>query len=444
MRLIKSILTITVTLGVIFLSVPEVFADETSELILKLLVKKGVVTQQEVDELEAEVAKKKPEVPEDIEERIAVLEEKSKASFLSKKGYKVDIKGGAEIEFVNIQDDDDAVARDVTSNSDDSENPRFQVDKVTLRFTVMSEDETVGFSSELEMDEGDNAFFDDAYVFLKDVKLGGATHFLKAGLQNRFIRLSRIFESYPLNGTAWWQDEEFLVNYGGEVSDGWLYWRGELARANELDDKANTENGQFEMIHDDRRGSLGNTAEIGNTFVGGGGLGIKFNTADFGTDFGKFDILGFGRAGKLTDDDVSFLQGLTGYSSTETSDDYVRAGANLNYKWQNFGLMGQFIYSEDGKLERKGWYVEPYYKIPIGWRYLDSIMPAAQISWLEVDLTNTDTDARTWDREKYTFGAICQINKNLQWKNEYSINEEDTGGSDVDNDEFISQLKFSF
>lgn len=444
MHVIKLILVMAVSLGIVFSSIPNVYADETSELILKLLIKKGVITQKEVNEIKAEIAKKKPKVSKGIEERVAVLEEKSEETgFLSAKGYKIDIKGGAEIEFVDIQEDDDAVALDTTSSPDDSENPRFQVDKVTLRFTVQSVDEIIGFTTELEMDEGDSAFFDDAYVFLKDVELAGATHFLKVGLLNRFIEPKKIFESYPLSGFAWWEDEEFLVNYGGEYNK-WLYWRGELARPNELDDKAPTENSQFEMLHDDRRGSLGNTTEIGTSFAGGGGLGIKFNTADWGTDFGKFDILGFGRAGKINDDDISFLQTVAGYTGTDTDDDYIRAGANLTYNWDNFGLRGQFIYSEDGNLDRKGWYVEPYYKISIGWRYLDSITPAVQISWLDVDLTDTTADARTWDREKYTFGAVCQINKNLQWKNEYSINEEDTGGADADNNEFISQLKFSF
>lgn len=440
MRIAKMCLIVMVSVGIIFTFIPNLYADEASELILKLLIKKGIVTQEEVDELKAEIAKEKPKVPETLEERVEVLEEKSKETgFFSTKGYKIDVKGGAEIEFVNIEEDNTAVALDATSAPDDSENPRFQVDKVTLRFTVMSEDETIGFSSELELDEGDNAFFDDAYVFIKDVELGDATHFLKAGLLSRYIEPKRIFESYPLNGFAWWEDEEYSIIYGGNY-DKWLYWRADLARANEINDKAPTENGQFEMLHDNRRTS--NTTEIGDSFAGGGGLGVKFDTADFGADFGKFDILGFGRVGKLTDDDVTFLQGISGYSSTE--DDYLRTGVNLDYKWKDFGLRGQFIYSEDGALDRAGWYVEPYYKIHIGWRYLDSIMPAVQISWLDVDIADTPADARTWDREKYTLGAVFKINKNLQWKNEYSINEEHIGGSDVDNNEFISQLKFSF
>jgi len=438
MRFLRVCLMLIFSAGIIFTSVPGLYADETSEIILKLLVKKGIITQEDVDEIKSQVVKEKSLVPQGIEERVTLLEEKSEETgFLSAKGYKIDVKGGAEIEFVNIQDDDAGVALDTTSSPDDSENPRLQVDKVTMRFTVTGEDETVGFSTELEMDEGDNAFFDDAYIFVKDLEWLQAVHSFTVGLQNRFIVPKQIFESYPLNGFAWYEDEEYMALYKGEHDD-WLYWYGELARANEINDKAPTENGQFEMIHDNRRTS--NSAEIGNKFAAGGGLGFKLKLKDLG----KVNILGFGRSGTLTDDDVSFMQGLTGYSSSETSTDYLRTGVNLDYKHKNCGLRGQFMYAEDGTLDRKGWYIEPYYNIHVGWRYLDSITPAVQLSWLDVDLANTTADARTWDREKYTLGAVFKINKNLQWKNEYSINEEDTGGAEVDNNEFISQLKFSF
>lgn len=42
-----------------FLQCRNLFADETCELILKLLIKKGIVTQQEVNKLRAELERKK-------------------------------------------------------------------------------------------------------------------------------------------------------------------------------------------------------------------------------------------------------------------------------------------------------------------------------------------------------------------------------------------------
>ncbi|RKY41066.1 MAG: hypothetical protein DRP85_07265 [Candidatus Makaraimicrobium thalassicum] len=64
MRLLRTILVMLVSIGVIFSSVHGTYADQTSDLILKLLVKKGIVTQKEVDELKAEVAKAKIGAPE--------------------------------------------------------------------------------------------------------------------------------------------------------------------------------------------------------------------------------------------------------------------------------------------------------------------------------------------------------------------------------------------
>src|SRR3989338_6878405 len=73
-------------------------ADD-SELILKILVKKGVITQAEVDEMREEIAKAKPpapkvEAPKTVEDRIAAVEK----DLLSKVGMdkaasKLKIKG---------------------------------------------------------------------------------------------------------------------------------------------------------------------------------------------------------------------------------------------------------------------------------------------------------------------------------------------------------------
>jgi hypothetical protein len=75
---IKKIATIGVGVIFIFICVSSLYADETSDLILKLLIKKGIITQQEVNELKAEVAKEKPPVPASLEKRVAELERQQK------------------------------------------------------------------------------------------------------------------------------------------------------------------------------------------------------------------------------------------------------------------------------------------------------------------------------------------------------------------------------
>lgn len=78
MRAVKMCLVLMVSMGMIFTFIPDVHADEASKLILKLLIKKGLITQGEVDELKAEIKKAKEkkvaEAPKDLEERVTKLE----------------------------------------------------------------------------------------------------------------------------------------------------------------------------------------------------------------------------------------------------------------------------------------------------------------------------------------------------------------------------------
>lgn len=74
------------------------FASDDSELILKILIKKGVITQAEVDEMRAEIAKERPaakaEAPKTLEDRVAGVEKDllSKVG-LDKVSSKLKLKG---------------------------------------------------------------------------------------------------------------------------------------------------------------------------------------------------------------------------------------------------------------------------------------------------------------------------------------------------------------
>lgn len=73
----KKFVVLLVVFGMVFLSSLVLAADD-SELILKILVKKGIVTQQEVDEMRSEIAKERPvikaEAPKSLEDRVAAVE----------------------------------------------------------------------------------------------------------------------------------------------------------------------------------------------------------------------------------------------------------------------------------------------------------------------------------------------------------------------------------
>jgi hypothetical protein len=75
MRVVKIWVVLVLAMGVIFTFIPKLHADETSEAILKILIKKGIITQQEVDQMKAEIARERPPVPAGLEERVSKLEE---------------------------------------------------------------------------------------------------------------------------------------------------------------------------------------------------------------------------------------------------------------------------------------------------------------------------------------------------------------------------------
>lgn len=74
MRSAKIWLVLMLGIGIIFIYNSKLYADDTSEAILKLLIKKGIVTEQEVNEMKAEVAKEEAPAPGTLKERLAKLE----------------------------------------------------------------------------------------------------------------------------------------------------------------------------------------------------------------------------------------------------------------------------------------------------------------------------------------------------------------------------------
>lgn len=105
MRFGKTIFTLILSLVIIFMAVPNLYADDTSELILKLLVKKGIVTQKEVDELKAEIAKTEKEEPKTTEERLVKLEKD--APFHVKVGEgDLKVSGYMQARYTNYEDRD--------------------------------------------------------------------------------------------------------------------------------------------------------------------------------------------------------------------------------------------------------------------------------------------------------------------------------------------------
>lgn len=77
--IVKRIGIIFLSIGLVLVSAPKVFADQQAEIILKALINKGIITQSDIDSAAQEVkTDKKAEVPEGVEERVTALEKNAK------------------------------------------------------------------------------------------------------------------------------------------------------------------------------------------------------------------------------------------------------------------------------------------------------------------------------------------------------------------------------
>ena len=61
-----------------------------------------------------------------------------------------------------------------------------------------------------------------------------------------------------------------------------------------------------------------------------------------------------------------------------------------------------------------------------------------------VDLSSDPADSLTWDRSMTTLAVLLRFRKNFMIKVEYYLNGEETGASEVDNDEFVVQFEAKF
>jgi len=67
----KKALVVLFSISIFFISVSGSYADETSDIILELLIKKGIITQEEVDDLRAKVSAAKTAEDDKITEHVA-------------------------------------------------------------------------------------------------------------------------------------------------------------------------------------------------------------------------------------------------------------------------------------------------------------------------------------------------------------------------------------
>ena len=148
--------------------------------------------------------------------------------------------------------------------------------------------------------------------------------------------------------------------------------------------------------------------------------------------------------GNISKEDIAFLQAIPGYGAS-TDDTQLLYGVNARLDAGRFTLIGQALKGETGRLDRKGWFIQPSYKIQLSDRPgFNAFEFVYRYNQLDVDLSNVFASPLTWDREQHVFAVITDVVQNIKLKTEYYLNREDTGGGGVDNDEFLVQLEVKF
>lgn len=360
-----------------------------------------------------------------IEDRVIALEEQLTepwpSRLLSLKGAKVNIGGELELEFVDTQSD----------NATTDSNPRFQLDKFVFKADAALTDDT-SLYGEIEFAKS-SVKMKQAYAKFTHLPLDIS---LKAGLAVPYIDVDRKTETHTVNATAFGFRDPDIGLFAEGALPGPLYWKGSVTNGFLLTTKGTGEDSAYAIIHEsDDANDNNKNKEVSFAL----GIDKELN------NMGKINVMGFGAWGKISDEDKSFLQGITGYGASESEDDKSKGGVNLAYALGNFTLIGQYIHAIDGDLERDGWFLQPSYKLGgSDWKYFNAYEFVFRYNSLDVSLDDVFSAPETWDRRTYTLALISEVTKNVLLKTEYNINDEDTGSGDVNNNEFLTQLEVKF
>lgn len=356
---------------------------------------------------------------------------------MSLRGAKLEIGGELELEIVDsqsngrIRDKNSTPAPDTAKgqmNESNNANPRMSIDKIVITPKVHVTSNIL-FKADIEFSPDSSVKLDEAWVKFSGLPLNS---WVTLGQEDPFIHVSRKTESYPLLGHAFWQDEDLGLFMGGAA--GPVYWRFSATNGRRLRDRQAGEDRVFPMTTDDDDNGENNA----NKQIGVGlGLNHAFKPGH------SVDVLPFWYGADLSPNDITYLNTISGYTDL-SSKDQSRYGVNFDYILSGFELFAQYMKAEDGAMDRDGWYVQPSYQQTLGMAHLQSVEFLLRYEEYNVDLVPVFADARTWDRKTTTLALISEIAKGFKIKTEYYLNDEETGGGDVDNNELLIQAEVKF
>ncbi len=430
--------------------------------------------EKEIQGLREELRQKAEPVagaPEDLSAIVEkIIEEQrvdKKGGLFSKgvpslKGEWWKLGGKLEFEFLDTQADRNEV--DVTTSAREADGAStFQLDKVVLKPEVFFNDDitmvaVIEFAGTTD-GKANTVNVDEAYLrwenFLEYVCLpkDPTNTYLMVGDMNYFEKTwkpgKRGTENYDLVTNTFFRDDDLGIRVGGHMDLHPLlnpFWYAQISNGDRIDDRSIQDaSGPFEMLVYDE-----NNVDYNNHKMWRGGVGNSMDMEKCGT----VDVLGWFSTEDLDLNDINGkIDDVAGFSAA-FPDPEVEAnvyGFIGSYELGDFQFVAQFAHGPVSNLEIDTYEFRPSYKIHLpgvdrgGRKFFTAVELLYSYSRYQLkNLGRVPVDARTWDRQKHIVAAIFDITKNITLKCEYSVNNEETGGPDVQNNEFLAHLSIAF
>jgi hypothetical protein len=358
----------------------------------------------------------------------------------------IDVRGEIEIEYVHTQQEKDSPAGET-----DRPPGYFQLDFAALDLRARLAENILGrfearFTPEEPLD------VQQAHLRVEDLPLGG---FLKLGLTQRLMKPRRRTEVYPLAGAAFWKGQDIgvfagidwrflrLPRTGEDAGDDLslaLVLEGSLTNGSPVGNRRIGEDRSFRIIgYEEQNGDANSSRQLGYQ------AGLKGKIADLL----RFQVMTFGYRSRLSDDDLTFLSGVSGYGNQTSHRNYF-VGGSAGLRLAGLRVYSQVCNGRVGLLGRAAWYVQGSYKLDLprievgGTRVLEAVEPLVRYGVLDLDIEQDPSDSLTWDRDQWTLALLVDVVDGVELQVEYTINGEETGGSEVANDELVIQLEIQF
>ncbi len=343
-------------------------------------------------------------------------------------GAELRLGGKLEINFVDTENENDPI-RGSTDNPD----PHFDFDRIRLepvldvgrKMEIRAQIDFLPEDGETLLKEGVFAYEFQSNDYWEDVWWFRSR--MQVGLDDRFTHLgprTRLTETYPLIGTAFWRDEEIAFIWEN------IFGRKRGAPVKEEKKKKKSADAEFASVPREEKTSstthepfdfannpgafkllfsIGDGYNLDGKAIGKDGARMQeilqddretrdqlsLRSLGFGVGYerdfnwlGEIELLAFYFDDELKEDSIDFLQqdltefdsfgtAISGYGTTSQRDVSRRMGFQVAYHLEAYHLLDQWldtwpgdglyltfqwIDARDGKLDRSGWYVQGSYR----------------------------------------------------------------------------------